>query len=190
MRFFDFLDDYDEMDREDCEREDCHCEPKRRPECECRCKKECHCKLDCRPKCECRPKPECRPERECHCKKTLCCPEPHHRKCFPWDEEPDCRPRCKCGCYPCQRPETVALGGRVTGAGDPVAGLVIAYVLDSRTHITTTGADGRYAFKAPRGTQVIITPQVGVGVTATPSYYELEAHRDRMDLDFVLTPVV
>lgn len=63
------------------------------------------------------------------------------------------------------------------------------YTINGVSATTTTDALGRYSIIAPRGSQVIITPQVGLGVTVTPPSLSLPACENRDDLNFVLTPV-
>ncbi len=91
-----------------------------------------------------------------------------------------------CGCA---RP-MVTLTGTVSSATGPVANALLRYTAGGISATIYADAQGRYSLPVAQGSQVIITPEAGLGVTVTPPSRTISpACADQSGLNFVFTPL-
>ncbi len=85
----------------------------------------------------------------------------------------------------------LTLGGQITNAsGSVAAGVPVEYTIRSARYSTTTDANGRYSFNAPRQAQIVITPKPTTSVYITPPYRSFTSSQSQSNLNFTLSPLI
>jgi len=109
-----------------------------------------------------------------------------------------CNNRCGCNnmwfpwqCIPPWVLPTYVLSGIVIGVDElPVSGITISYIINGQSRMAQTDINGVYSITVPANASVMIQAVPGIGVTVTPTMYNITGVNGNIaGLDFKLSVV-